>query len=119
MGYKSVVRSLIAVSNQAAKEKEREYKRQIKELERLQKKYDKANECLDKIKNNAEKIVIFASKDDPYIPISEPVLIKEKTDAEYHESNDEGHFGEDVSKKEFSEIITVVSKYIQCQKIKP
>ncbi|HUW21393.1 MAG TPA: alpha/beta hydrolase [Candidatus Bathyarchaeia archaeon] len=72
----------------------------------------------DKIKKNAEKIVIFASKDDPYIPISEPLLIKEKTNAEYHEYSDEGHFGEDVNKKEFPEIITVVSKFMQRQKIK-
>lgn len=32
--------------------------------------------------------------------------------------NDEGHFGEDVNKKEFPEIITVVSKMMQRQKIK-
>ena len=66
----------------------------------------------DKIKNNAEKIVIFASKDDPYIPISEPLFIKEKINAEYHEYNNEGHFGEDVNKKEFPEIITVVNKFL-------
>ncbi len=66
----------------------------------------------DKIKNNAGKIIIFAARDDPYIPISEPLLIKEKTNAEYHEYIDEGHFGEDVSKKDFPEIITVVAKTI-------
>lgn len=67
----------------------------------------------DKIRHNAEKIVIFASNDDPYIPISHPLFIKEKINAEYHEYNDEGHFGQDVNKKEFPEIITVVEKFIQ------
>jgi len=65
------------------------------------------------IKNNAEKIVIFASKDDPYIPISEPLFIKNKINAEYHEYNDEGHFGEDANKTEFPEIVTVVGKFIK------
>ncbi|MCK4634276.1 MAG: alpha/beta hydrolase [Candidatus Aenigmarchaeota archaeon] len=64
----------------------------------------------NQIKNNAEKIIIFASKDDPYIPISEPRLIKEKTNAEYHEYKDEGHFGSDVNKKEFPEIVLVAKK---------
>ena len=72
----------------------------------------------DKIKDNVEKIVIFASTDDPYIPISHPMLVKEKTNAEYHEYNDEGHFGADVNKTEFPEIITVVKKFIKRQKIK-
>lgn len=72
----------------------------------------------DKIKNNAKKIVLFASKDDPYIPVSESLLVKEKTGAEYHEYNDEGHFGEDVHKTEFPEIIAVVSKMLHHSKIK-
>ena len=72
----------------------------------------------DKIKKNTEKIVIFASKDDPYIPISETLHVKNELDAEYHEYNDEGHFGSDVNKKEFPEMITVVKKFIERQKIK-
>jgi len=67
----------------------------------------------NEIKNNAKKIVVFASKDDPYIPISEPLFIKEKVNAEYHEYFDEGHFGEDVNKKEFPEVVTVVSKFLE------
>jgi len=66
----------------------------------------------DQIKNNAGKIVMFASQDDPYIPVSEPRLIKEKVDAEYHEYKDEGHFGVDVSKKEFPELILVIKKVL-------
>lgn len=64
----------------------------------------------NQIKNNAEKIVIFASQDDPYIPISEPRFIREKVDAEYHEYKDEGHFGSDVNKTEFPELVEVVKK---------
>ncbi len=67
----------------------------------------------DEIKNNAGKIVIFASRDDPYIPISEALLLKEKLDAECHEYKDEGHFGADVNKKEFPEIVTVVAKMMK------
>lgn len=66
----------------------------------------------DEIKNNADKIIVFASKDDPYIPISEPQSIKEKVNAEYHEYLDEGHFGSDVGKSEFPEIILAVNKNI-------
>lgn len=66
----------------------------------------------DQIKNNAEKIVIFASKDDPHIPISEPQLIKEKIGAEYHEYRDEGHFGLNL-KKEFPEMVIVVKKMLK------
>ena len=71
----------------------------------------------DKIKNNAKKIVIFASRDDPWINISEPRLIKENVNAEYHEYKDEGHFGCDYDKKEFPEIVTVVNKVINNLKI--
>ena len=65
----------------------------------------------DQIKNNTEKIVIFASKDDPLIPISEPQLIKEKVNAEYYEYEEKGHFGFD--KKEFPEIVKVVKKMLK------
>ena len=64
------------------------------------------------IKNNADKIIIFASRDDPYIPIIEPVFIKEKLDAEYHEYKDEGHFGGDKGKIIFPEIITLIRKFL-------
>jgi predicted alpha/beta hydrolase family esterase len=69
----------------------------------------------DKIKSHTRKTVIFASSDDPYIPISEPELIKDKINAEYHEYHDEGHFGSDVNKTEFPEITTVVKKFIETQ----
>jgi uncharacterized protein len=66
----------------------------------------------DKIKNNVEKIVLFASRNDPFIPIAEALFIKDKIDPEYYEYNDEGHFGADMNKTEFPEIIAVVKKFI-------
>ncbi len=69
----------------------------------------------DKIKKNAQKIILFASKNDPYIPISEALFIKDKIEPEYHEYSDEGHFGADVNKTDFPEIITAVKKFIKSQ----
>ena len=71
----------------------------------------------EQIKNNVGKLVIFASQDDPYIPISESRFIKEKTDAEYHEYKDEGHFGADVNKKEFPELVFVISKILNLKSV--
>lgn len=67
----------------------------------------------DRIKANSDKIILFSSSDDPYIPISEPRLIKNKLNAEYHEYVDEGHFGEDTGKTIFPEIVAAVQKYIE------
>lgn len=47
----------------------------------------------DKIKANQEWTAIFASTDDPYIPISEPQFIRDQLGSEYFEFNDRGHFG--------------------------
>jgi predicted alpha/beta hydrolase family esterase len=71
----------------------------------------------DQIKDNAEKIVIFASKDDPFIPISEPRFVKEKVGAEYYEYKNDGHFGLN-RKKEFPEIIMVVRKMLETSNLK-
>ena len=66
----------------------------------------------DLIRKNAGKIVMFASETDPYISVSEPRLIREKTGAEYHEYRDGGHFGADLNKREFPEIVDIVRKEI-------
>lgn len=67
----------------------------------------------ERIRNNTRKIVIFASRDDPYIPITEAFFIKDRLNAEYHEYKDEGHFGSEVNNKiEFPEIVLVVKKFI-------
>ena len=65
----------------------------------------------DKIKKNAKWIVQFASIDDPFIPIAEPRHIQQQLAAEYHEYEDEGHFGTSFkAKNEFPEIVFTVLK---------
>ena len=61
-----------------------------------------------KIKRNADWIVQFASIDDPYIPIEEARHIHDELNTEYHEYADQGHFGGDVHKTEFPEIIQMI-----------
>lgn len=68
------------------------------------------------IKEHASRIILFASKDDPYIPISEARFIKDKIEAEYHEYINEGHFGADTNKTEFPEIILAVKKFLNSKK---
>ncbi len=63
-----------------------------------------------KIKENLGWGVIFASTDDPYIPIGQARYIRDKLGAEYHEYNDEGHFGNDANKTEFPEIIQIIKR---------
>jgi uncharacterized protein len=46
-----------------------------------------------KIKANQGWTAIFASTDDPYIPISEPRFIRDRLGSEYFEFTDRGHFG--------------------------
>ena len=59
-----------------------------------------------KIRANQPWTAIFASTDDPYIPIEEPRFIKEKLDSEYFECNDKGHFGgHNHPKLEFPELL--------------
>lgn len=64
------------------------------------------------IKQNAEKIVLFASSDDPYVPLSEALFIKEKLNPEYYQYSDAGHFGADVNKIEFPEIVSVIKEIL-------
>jgi uncharacterized protein len=60
----------------------------------------------EKIKTNQEWSAIFASTDDPFIPISEPRFIRDQLASEYFEFNDEGHFGlADKPKLEFPELL--------------
>lgn len=60
----------------------------------------------DKIRTNQEWTAIFASTDDPYIPITEPRFIRDHLVSEYFEFTDEGHFGEEKNlKREFPELL--------------
>jgi predicted alpha/beta hydrolase family esterase len=60
----------------------------------------------DKIKANQEWTAIFASTDDPFIPIAEPRYIRDQLMSEYFEFNNQGHFGlADKPKREFPELL--------------
>jgi uncharacterized protein len=58
------------------------------------------------IKKNAGFIEQFASTDDPYIAISEPRLIHEKLQTNYHEYSNRGHF----MSPTFPEVVEAVRK---------
>jgi len=58
----------------------------------------------ERIKNNQSWTVIFASQNDPWIPVAEPRFIHEKLDCEYHEYKGDGHFGGEYYKPDFPEL---------------
>lgn len=60
------------------------------------------------IKNNQQWIIQFASTDDPWIPIQEPRYVRDKLSSEYHEFNDQGHFGGDYNKQTFPELVEAI-----------
>lgn len=67
----------------------------------------------EKIKANQEWTVLFASDDDPWIPIEEPAFIRDKLQCEYHEFTDQGHFGGDYFKGEFPEVSRAVIRNLR------
>ncbi|HKU18816.1 MAG TPA: alpha/beta fold hydrolase [Candidatus Saccharimonadales bacterium] len=66
------------------------------------------------IKANQPWVAIFASTDDPYIPIAEPRFIRDQLGADYHEFTDQGHFGQSEGsgkeKREFPELLDVLKQ---------
>lgn len=67
----------------------------------------------NKIKNNQKWIVLFASVDDPYIPIGEARFIHKNLNTEYFEYTNEGHFGNgNHPKKRFPEIVQIIKQKI-------
>ncbi len=62
----------------------------------------------DTIKGNSNWIGLFSSKDDPYIPVTEPRHINEKLGAEYHEYVNKGHFNEAA----VPEILEAIKKHL-------
>lgn len=62
----------------------------------------------EKIRSNQQWTVIFASQDDPWIPIEEPRFIQQKLQCEYHEFCDQGHFGGDYNKQSFPELVAAL-----------
>ena len=63
----------------------------------------------EKIKNNQQWSIVFASTDDPFIPISEPRFVAEKLGSQYFESRGDGHF----MGQQFPELVKAVLKKIQ------
>ncbi len=61
------------------------------ESERLAGYYDAPWEW-EQIKSNQEFVALFASSDDPYIPITEAQFIHDQLGGEYYEFADQGHF---------------------------
>lgn len=62
------------------------------------------------IKNNQQWVILFASTDDPWIPISEPRFINQQLGTDYYEFTDQGHFGGDYHKPTFPELVDAVKK---------
>lgn len=58
----------------------------------------------DKIKQNQKWIIQFAGSNDPWIPVEEARLLKDKLRTEYYEL-DQGHFGGDYYKPTFPELL--------------
>lgn len=79
------------------------------ESERVSGYYDHPWEW-EKIKQNQNWIIQFASTDDPFIPIEEARHINKMLDTEYYEFNDQSHFGYPEPKTEFPEIVELIKK---------
>ncbi|MCH9703461.1 MAG: alpha/beta fold hydrolase [Chlamydiae bacterium] len=62
----------------------------------------------EKIRKNQQWTVIFASQDDPWIPIAEPRYLHDQLQCEYHEFYNQGHFMGDYEKRAFTELITTL-----------
>ena len=60
------------------------------------------------IKNHQQWTIQFASTDDPWIPIQEPRYVRDQLKSEYHEFNDQGHFGYSSNKPTFPELVEAI-----------
>lgn len=62
------------------------------------------------IQKNQKWIALFASIDDPWIPIEEPRYLQSHLKLDYFEYEDRGHFGGDYYKPDFPEIVEWIKK---------
>ena len=62
------------------------------------------------IKANTQWQIVFASQDDPWIPIAEPRFVHQQLHCEYHEYQHEGHFGGDYFKASFPELTHAITR---------
>lgn len=66
-----------------------------------------------KIGHNQKWISLFASQDDPWIPIEQARYIHQCLNCEYHEYKNHGHFDKDDLKKEFPELALSILNYLR------
>ena len=64
----------------------------------------------DKIRAHQKWIALFASSDDPWIPIEEPRIIHKNLKTDYFEYQDRGHFGGDRLVTEFPECVAYLKE---------
>ena len=62
----------------------------------------------DAIKKNQQWIIQFAGKNDPWIPIEEAHVVRDRLNTIYYESPDQGHFGGDYYKETFPELLEAI-----------
>jgi uncharacterized protein len=67
----------------------------------------------ENIRNNQSWITLFASQDDPWVPIHHPCYIHQQLNCEYHEYKNEGHFGGDYEKLTFPELSHAIIRNIK------
>jgi predicted alpha/beta hydrolase family esterase len=65
------------------------------------------------IKKNQEWAVIFASQDDPWIPVAEARYLHQQLTCEYHEYTNQGHFGGDYFKPHFDELTQAILRQLE------
>jgi predicted alpha/beta hydrolase family esterase len=70
----------------------------------------------EKIVQNQNWIIQFASINDPWIPINEARFVHEKLHTEYHEFKDQGHFGGDYQKLAFPELLEALKSKLPKKK---
>ena len=66
----------------------------------------------EKTRNNQQWIAIFASQDDPFIPIQEPRYLHMQLNCEYHEYKSEGHFSGFDNKMKFPEVSEIIIRHL-------
>lgn len=67
----------------------------------------------ENIKRNQSWTVVFASQDDPWVPIEQSRFIHQQLNCEYHEFKDQGHFGGDYFKETFPELTRAIIRNIK------
>lgn len=70
----------------------------------------------DAVRSNQRWTIIFASQDDPWIPVGEPRFVHQQLGCEYHEFTNQGHFGGDYVKPDFPELTLAILNNLRGRK---